>query len=175
MKLPPNNNKHIPIHSLLFRESQYSQQITGLVNYIYCIIYLFYTVRNHNIKYVNVRHNKTNTILTSLSVNGLSDDRTKSIKSARGTYSSVSCCCLWRITFVPGVSTRFICSVVHTETSYKKGQDVNKLRLLSWPCYLGSHATYKLQQKYGGTWLSLFWHLLLNITKQWTTAKQLGC
>mmetsp|Transcript_129 Transcript_129/g.381 ORF Transcript_129/g.381 Transcript_129/m.381 type:complete len:517 (-) Transcript_129:9-1559(-) len=45
--------------------------------------------------------------LTSLSVNGLSADSTKSTRSARGMNSSVSRCCRSRITFVPGVSTIF--------------------------------------------------------------------
>lgn len=43
--------------------------------------------------------------LTSLSLNGLSALITNSTRSALGTYSSVSLCCLSRITFVPGVST----------------------------------------------------------------------
>jgi hypothetical protein len=79
-------------------------------------ILIWYKTRN--LKYVRILEKEM--FLTSLSVNGLSDDRTKSIKSARGTYSSVSRCCLWRITFVPGVSTRFICSIVQNEDHMNK-------------------------------------------------------
>mmetsp|Transcript_19677 Transcript_19677/g.62580 ORF Transcript_19677/g.62580 Transcript_19677/m.62580 type:complete len:254 (-) Transcript_19677:1114-1875(-) len=43
--------------------------------------------------------------LTSLSEKGRSAEITKSTRSERGTYSSVSCCCRSRITLVPGVST----------------------------------------------------------------------